>query len=69
MYLLDCSLEALCERSGSRQSAVIRSSANKKRLFQVKIYVQVLMRQDTNSRHRAVKENKVKENRIKLRPE
>lgn len=35
MYLLDRSFEALCERSGSRQSAVIWSSAHKKRLFQV----------------------------------
>lgn len=53
-YLLDCSLEALRECSGSGQSAVIRRSADKKRLFQIKIYVQVLMRQDKKKRHKAV---------------
>ncbi len=47
IYLLDCSFEALRKSSDSCQSAVIRSSTDKKRLFQVKIYVQVLMRKDT----------------------
>lgn len=45
IYLLDCSLEALCQRSNSCQSAVVGSSTDKKRLFQVQIYMQVLMRQ------------------------
>ena len=54
LYLLDCSLKALCERGGPCQSAVIRRSADEKRLFQVKIYVQVLMRQDKKRSHKAV---------------
>lgn len=51
-HLLDCSLEALCERGGSGQSAVIRRPADKERLLQVKIDVQVLMREDKKRRHR-----------------
>lgn len=50
IYLLDCSLEAFCESSNSCQTAVIRSAADKQRLFQVKIYVQILTRQGTERR-------------------
>lgn len=63
-YLLDGSLEALGERGGSRQSAVIRRAADKKGLFEVKIYVQVLMRQDKNRHHKAVGEkNEIKQSK------
>ena len=49
IYLLDRSFESLRERGGSCQSAVVGSSANEKRLFEVEIHVLVLMIQDTQS--------------------
>lgn len=47
IYLLDRSFESLRECGGSCQSAVVGSSANEKRLFEVEIHVLVLMIQDT----------------------
>lgn len=56
-YLLDGSLEALCESRRSRQFAVIKSSAHKERLLQVEIAVCRLTDTETESLRRISSDN------------